>query len=122
MSKVVKVVFPVEESVLVDLKKVTVQVPVVAALSAVPVEKVRSEALFRSEVRDLSFLCPGLGSKVRVELEGGSVVGEGSLLSQKDKVQKVNTIAHSRFRKKKGSFSAEVSNLDLVWPGLGSKV
>ena len=110
VSKVVKIVFPVEESVLVDLKKVrgqkekvvvmvepviysgkkvssklrqkvkvTVQVPVVAALPAVPVEKVRSEALSRSEVRDLNFVWPGLGSKVRVELEGGSVDGlEGS--------------------------------------------
>ena len=35
--------------------KVTVQVPVVAALPAVPVEKVKFEALSRSEVRDLSF-------------------------------------------------------------------
>ena len=111
----------------------------------VPVEKVSSKALsMLSEVRDLSFVWPGLGSKVRVELEGGivldeleggSVVDESSLLSQKDKVrvqepvpavsvEYVNSITLARFRMKKEYFSFiyEVRDLSFVWPELVSKV
>ena len=70
-------------SMLSQKDKVTVQVPVVAAVPAVPVAKASSGGKFRkrkgtftSEVKDLSFVWPGLGSKVRIELDGGSVADE----------------------------------------------
>ena len=72
-------------SMLSQKDKVTVQVPVVTAVPAVPVAMASSglggefrkrKGTFTSEVKDLSFVWPGLGRKVRIELEGGSVADE----------------------------------------------